>query len=193
MKKIVLATANQHKVNEINQILDGKIEFIGLDELGFDGEIPEDQLTIEGNAHQKADFIFQKYGLATIAEDTGLFVNALGGEPGVYSARYALKQHSNLSNIDLLLKKLTPFEDRSAYFKTVFCLVTNNGIQYFEGICKGRIINNPSGVGGFGYDPIFTPDGYEITFAEMDALTKNKISHRGIALENFIKSFNLSD
>ena len=193
MKKIVLATANQHKVKEINQILKGKIEFIGLDELGFDGEIPEDQLTIEGNAHQKADFIFQKYGLATIAEDTGLFVNALGGEPGVYSARYALKQHSNLSNIDLLLKKLSSFEDRSAYFKTVFCLVTNNGIQYFYGICKGRIINNPSGVGGFGYDPIFIPDGYEITFAEMDSLTKNKISHRGIALENFIKSFNLSD
>ena len=193
MKKIVLATANQHKVKEINQILDGKIEFIGLDELGFDGEIPEDQITIEGNAHQKADFIFQKYGLATIAEDTGLFVNALGGEPGVYSARYALKQHSNLSNIDLLLKKLSSFEDRSAYFKTVFCLVTNNGIQYFYGICKGRIINNPSGVGGFGYDPIFTPDGYEITFAAMDSLTKNKISHRGIALENFIKSFNLSD
>lgn len=187
MNNIVLATSNKNKVIEINQIINGKIEFIGLDFLGYKGEIPEDQSTLEGNAFQKSNYIFQIFGIPTLAEDTGLFVKSLDGDPGVYTARYASKNHSELSNIDFLLKNMNDIIDRSAFFKTVFCLITKNKTLYFEGKCNGTISIEPKGTAGFGYDPVFIPNGYTESFAELNYKIKNKIGHRGLALEKLIE------
>jgi len=186
MNKIVLATSNKNKVIEINQIVKGKIEFISLDSLGFEGEIPEDQDTIEGNAFQKSNYIFQLYGIQTLSEDTGLFVNSLNGEPGVYTARYAKRSQSELSNTDFLLNRMKGIKDRSAYFETVFCLISIKETLYFESKCYGEISLNPKGSEGFGYDPIFIPNGYVQTFAELDYKIKNKIGHRGLALKQLM-------
>lgn len=181
--KIIVATNNEHKLREIEAIIGSNFELVKLADVGFFGEIPEDQSTLEGNAQQKAALIYNRYQLPTIADDTGLFVPALGGAPGVFSARYAKMNHSDLTNVDFLLTSMTGVEVRSAYFRTIFAMVDSTGTQYFEGVCHGHILDTIRGVGGFGYDPVFVPQGYNMTFAEMDAEVKNMISHRAKALE----------
>ncbi len=191
MKEIIFATANPHKIKEIKAILDGHFTIQGLDSIGCTEDIPETQPTIEGNAIQKAQYVVDHYGVNCFAEDTGLEIDALNGEPGVYSARYAGPQRDAQNNMNLVLKRLEGAEDRSARFKTVIALIIDGQIHTFEGIVNGRIIEEKKGDGGFGYDPIFMPDGYDQTFAELDAAVKNKISHRARAVEK-LRTFLLS-
>ncbi len=169
-------------MQEIADIIGDSLVLMDLSQVGYFGDIPEDQDTLEGNALQKAKFIYDRYHLDTIADDTGLFVPTLGGEPGVFSARYARNNNSILSNVDFLLSTLQGIENRAAYFRTIFALITTAGVKYFEGICEGRIIEQAKGSGGFGYDAVFVPNGFEETFAEMDAKIKNSVSHRFKAL-----------
>ncbi len=182
MKDLIFATANLNKIKEIRAILDGQFNILGLDSIGCTEDIPETQPTIEGNALQKAQYVVDHYGVDCFAEDTGLEIDALDGEPGVYSARYAGPERSSEANIRLALKKLADKENRGAQFKTVIALIQEGQTLTFEGIVRGRIISEKRGTGGFGYDPVFVPDGYQQTFAEMDADTKNKISHRARAV-----------
>lgn len=191
MESIVFATANPHKIKEVNELLSSTFTIIGLKDIGCEEDIPETQATIEGNALQKAQYVLDHYQQDCFAEDTGLEVEALDGEPGVYSARYAGPQRSSEDNIELLLKKLDGMENRRARFKTVVALVRHGQVHTFEGIVNGRIGFTKQGDGGFGYDPIFFPEDQDITFAEMDAAAKNAISHRGRAirkLANFLKN-----
>lgn len=187
MKEIIIATNNQHKVEEIQREVRNKIKIISLKELGFHQEIPETGDTLKENARQKARFIFEKYGKDCFADDTGLEVEALDGRPGVYSARYAGEKCSFDDNIDLLLKEMEGKTNRKACFKTVICLIENGEEKYFEGICKGNITTERYGNKGFGYDPVFIPEGYGESFAEMSGEKKNKISHRGKAIRELIK------
>ncbi len=184
---IVLATSNQHKIQEINQIVDGKIQFLSLKDIDCFDELPETSDTIEGNALQKAQFVFQKYNIDVVAEDTGLEVYSLDNQPGVKTARYAGEPPSNERNIDLLLQNLTHSQDRKARFKTVFALIKNGKPFLFEGICEGEIATQKSGTNGFGYDPIFIPDGYAETMAELGTDIKNQISHRAKGLQKLIQ------
>lgn len=188
MKNLIFATANPNKIKEIKAILDGQFNILGLDSIGCTEDIPETQPTIEGNALQKAEYVVEHYGVDCFAEDTGLEIDALNGEPGVYSARYAGPQRDSEANIRLALSKLKGKENRGAQFKTVIALIQNGQTTTFEGIVRGKIIEEKRGSGGFGYDPVFVPEGYELTFAEMDTETKNKISHRAIAVEK-LKEF----
>ena len=193
MMKIVFATNNQHKLEEIRQILGEKFEVLSLNDIGCHDDIPEDHDTLQENALQKAQFIAEKYGYDCFADDTGLEVDALGGEPGVHSARYAAidgdgsESHDSEANMRKLLRKLGNNNNRKARFRTVIALLETDGngnraVKHFEGIVEGHIAHEKSGKEGFGYDPIFVPDGYEQSFAELGADIKNTISHRARAV-----------
>lgn len=190
MRSIVFATQNHNKVREVNQLLDeDSFKVIGLEEIGCKEEIPETSPTIRGNALQKARYVFENYKKDCFAEDTGLEVDILGGEPGVYSARYAGPARDAESNMKLLLANLKGETDRQARFVTCIALILDGEEHLFEGVVEGQIIHQKKGSQGFGYDPIFQPKGYNLTFAQMSAEEKNKISHRGKAvkkLKNFL-------
>lgn len=185
---IVFATSNVNKVREVSALLDGNIELVSLEDIGCTEEIPETQPTIEGNALQKARYVRDNYKIDCFAEDTGLEITALNGEPGVYSARYAGEDKDSEANMAKVLTKLEGKSDRAAQFKTVVALTLNEKEYTFEGICKGHIATAKSGSKGFGYDPIFIPEGYDVSFAEMSAEEKNRISHRGKAIDK-LKDF----
>ena len=182
MKKIVFATNNNHKLSELRQLTDGKFQILSLADIGCNEDIVENADSLEGNALIKARWIKQHYGYDCFADDTGLEVDSLDGAPGVYSARYAGDGHDSVANMRLLLKNLEGKQNRSARFRTVIALIQGEKETLFEGIVKGQITETPSGNNGFGYDPVFCPDGYEMTFAQMQAEEKNKISHRGRAV-----------
>lgn len=183
-EKLVFASHNPHKAEEYRQILGERYEIVSLDELGIDEDIPETGDTLEENALLKARWVRDRLGVSCFADDTGLEVSALGGAPGVYSARFAGEGCTPQDNVRLLLEKLSGCTDRSACFRTVIALITPEGEKLFEGRVDGRIAGEPSGEGGFGYDPVFVPDGWTQTFAEAPAEEKNAISHRGRAMRN---------
>ncbi|AVM54030.1 MULTISPECIES: non-canonical purine NTP diphosphatase [Bacteroides] len=182
-KKFVFATNNTHKLEEVSAILGKKIELLSMKDIDCNVDIPETADTLEGNALIKARYIFENYHLDCFADDTGLEVEALNGAPGVYSARYAGDAHDSEANMKKLLKEMENVENRRARFRTVFALIINGKEHLFEGIVKGEIIKNRKGTSGFGYDPVFVPEGYSQTFAEMGNELKNKISHRAMATQ----------
>lgn len=221
--KIVFATNNKHKLDEVRKILGEGFEVVSLAEIGCTEDIPETGCTLKENALQKAEYIYKKYGIPCFADDTGLEVEALGGEPGIYSARYAAinnagEGHDSEANMTVLLQKLNGKQNRNAHFKTVICLISgetgiseasgnsgtsgtlgtispltgeSEGALFFEGIVEGKITTTRSGAEGFGYDPIFQPEGYDKTFAELGNDVKNGISHRARAvakLAEFVRS-----
>ena len=186
-KKLVVATNNAHKLEEIAAILGDKIELLSLKDINCHAEIPETADTLEGNARQKAMYIYENYGMDCFADDTGLEVDALNGAPGVFSARYAGDGHDSEANMQKLLKELKGNENRKAQFRTAICLIMEGKEYLFEGIVKGAIIEEKRGGAGFGYDPIFVPEGYEQTFAELGNDIKNTISHRARAVEKLCK------
>jgi non-canonical purine NTP pyrophosphatase, rdgB/HAM1 family len=175
-------------LQEISEILGDKIEVLSLKDIDCHDEIPETADTLLGNAVMKAEYIYNKYNIDCFADDTGLEVDSLNGEPGVYSARYANPNgHDSMANMQKLLHKLYGMENRKAHFKTVICLILNGKQHIFEGIIQGRIGKEMKGNNGFGYDPIFIPEGYDKCFAELPSNIKNKISHRAKAIEKLIK------
>ena len=190
MRKLIFATNNAHKLGEVQDLLGDAFTLVTLRECGITEDIPETADTLEGNALQKARYVYEKTGLDCFADDTGLEVDALGGAPGVHSARYATDGHDFAANNRLLLKNLEGVPDRTARFRTVIALILD-GVEYtFEGRVEGTIATAESGSEGFGYDPLFVPSGEIITFAQMSAEAKNAISHRGRAvakLVNFLK------
>ena len=189
MDTIVLASRNRHKIEELKETLRPLgIELKSALEFEDLKEVEEDKLTLEGNAIKKARYVYEETGLSALADDTGLEVDALDGRPGVFSARYAGEEASYEDNVHKLLEELAgvDLKDRKAQFRTVAALVSQDGTHTFEGICRGVILTERRGEKGFGYDPVFQPDGYEETFAEMDSETKNKISHRGKAIEKLL-------
>lgn len=186
MKELIFATNNKHKLSEVRPMLEGKVLIHSLSEIGLDGDIPETADTLEGNALQKAQWVYERTGRDCFADDTGLEVDALGGAPGVYSARYAGEGCSFDDNMDKLLAALDGVENRRARFRTVICLLENGQPHYFEGRVEGRILTEKHGTEGFGYDPIFQPDDSGVPFAEMDMESKNRISHRGRAMVKLI-------
>tara|TARA_R110000744_G_scaffold115350_5_gene215866 strand:+ start:402 stop:995 length:594 start_codon:yes stop_codon:yes gene_type:complete len=188
--KLVFATHNPNKLKEVQQLVPNQIELINLETIGCTTDIPETAGTIEGNAKLKADFITNNYQLSCFADDTGLLVNSLKGEPGVYSARYAGTQADSNANMDKLLTNLNSKKDRSAYFQTVIALNLNGKTYIFEGKIEGVITASKRGENGFGYDPIFQPNGYKETFAELPLTIKNKISHRALAFKKLITYLN---
>ena len=173
-------------MNEVQSLLPETIELLSLADIGCTEDIPETQDTIEGNAIQKAEYVKTKYGYNCFADDTGLEVFSLNGDPGVYSARYAGSQRNPEDNMNKLLEKLKNHDNRAAQFKTVIALHLNNKLEIFEGICKGEIIQTKRGEKGFGYDPLFKPYGYDKTFAELSLEEKNGISHRGKAVQRLV-------
>lgn len=185
--RIVFATNNTHKLEEIRQILGERFEILSLSDIGCTADIPETSETLEGNALQKAQYVSKRYGLTVFADDTGLEVDALGGEPGVHSARYADgTDHDSEANMRKLLDRLDGQTDRRARFRTVIALIRNHPddiVTFFEGKVEGCITTEKHGTEGFGYDPIFQPEGYDKTFAELGADIKNTISHRARAVE----------
>lgn len=187
MKKIVFATNNQHKLEEVRHYLKDIYEVISLKEIGFHEDIPEPYHTLEENALTKSKTIFEKFGLDCFADDTGLEVDALNGAPGVFSARYAGPNCSFEDNVKKLLSELDGQENRNAQFRTVISLILHGKEYYFNGEVKGEISLNRSGEKGFGYDPIFVPEGLSTSFAEMSLDDKNKISHRGRAVAKLIE------
>ncbi|MGE0770966.1 MAG: RdgB/HAM1 family non-canonical purine NTP pyrophosphatase [Cyclobacteriaceae bacterium] len=184
--KLCCATNNANKLQEITALIGDMYEIVNLKEIGCAEDIPEDFETIEENSAQKAWYVFDNYQIDCFADDSGLEVDALNGAPGVHSAFYAGLQKSYADNVQKLLKELDKVDNRAAQFKTVITLVQGGEQMQFEGIVRGEIIETPRGAGGFGYDPVFIPDGANQTFAEMDANTKNHISHRGIAIRKLI-------
>lgn len=187
---IVFATNNKNKLKEINNILQSDIQLISLNELGCTDEIPEEQDALDGNARQKAWYIYDKFGKNCFADDTGLEIESLNMEPGVYSARYAGEQRSSEDNMDKVLSKLKGIKNRKAQFRTSICLIIDGKEFLFEGSVQGDILETRQGDEGFGYDPIFKPEGYDISFAEMDLKEKNKISHRGRATAKLVEYLN---
>ena len=191
MDRFCVATNNRHKLEEIQDVIGADVDLVSLSDIGCFEELPETQPTLEGNSLQKAEHVFQNYKVPCFADDTGLEVEALNGEPGVYSARYAGEHKNSDDNIDLLLKKLENISNRKARFRTVITLVGfHEQPVTFEGIVDGAIINERRGSSGFGYDPVFIPEGYTKTFAEMTLQEKSMLSHRAIALrklETFLK------
>lgn len=185
--KLVFATNNQHKLQEIKQLLNGSFELLSLNDIGCEEEIPENQETLEGNAAEKSFYIFNKYGLNCFADDTGLEIEALNGEPGVYSARYAGEERNADRNMNRVLAKLDKIKNRKARFRTVISLVIGGRETQFEGIVNGSILEEKRGKSGFGYDPIFLPDESKLCFAEMPLDEKNKISHRGRAVQKLVE------
>ena len=188
--KLVFASNNKNKIKEIQSILNGSIQILGLEEIGCYEEIPETADTIEGNAVLKANYVTEKYGYDCFADDTGLEVMALNGEPGVYSARYAGEHKDSDDNMNKLLEALKDESDRSAQFKTVIALNLNGSQHLFTGIAKGNITLEKTGNHGFGYDPVFQPENYAETFAELASEIKNKISHRAKATQQLIDFLN---
>ena len=187
MRKLIFATNNAHKLGEVQALLGDDFELVTLRECGITEDIPETAETLEGNALQKARYVYSKTGLDCFADDTGLEVDALGGAPGVHSARYATDGHDFAANNRLLLKNLEGIQERTARFRTVIALILD-GVEYtFEGRVEGVIATEESGSEGFGYDPLFVPSGEIITFAQMSAEAKNAISHRGRAVAELVK------
>lgn len=184
MRKLVFATNNAHKLEEIRTILGDKVEVLSLKDIQCDVDIPETADTLEGNAVLKAEYIYRHYGLDCFADDTGLEVEALNGAPGVYSARYAGGEgHDSEANMRKLLAEMEGKTNRKAQFRTAICLIEGGAEHLFEGVVKGEIIEEKRGASGFGYDPVFMPEGYTETFAEMGSEEKNRISHRARAVQ----------
>lgn len=185
--QLVFATHNFNKIKEVQTLIPAHIQLLSLKDIGCFEDLPETQNTIEANAIQKAEYIQHHYGVNCFADDTGLEVDALNGQPGVYSARYAGPQRNADDNMIKLLSELADKTNRSAQFKTVIALYINNEIHRFTGICKGEITTAKQGNQGFGYDPIFKADGYDQTFAEISVEEKNRIGHRGKAVQELIE------
>ena len=180
---LIFASHNANKVREIQSVLGEEFKLLSLEELSFHGDIPETAETLEGNSMIKANAVYNQFKMPCFADDTGLEVDALGGEPGVYSARYGGEDKNADKNMDLLLKKLHGISSRKARFRTVITYRTQNQTHQFEGVVEGNIINEKKGVHGFGYDPIFIPIGSQKTFAQMSTKEKNQFSHRSRAFE----------
>lgn len=187
MPDLLFATNNLHKLREIREIMGQDFRILSLNDAGLDIDIPETRDTLEGNAAQKAQFIYENTGMNCFADDTGLEIDALDGRPGVYSARYAGEGCSFDDNIDKILLELSGIENRKACFRCVVCLITEGNQHLFEGRIEGVITLGRRGTDGFGYDPVFLPDGHRQTFSQMPAYLKNGISHRGRAIEKMVK------
>ncbi len=185
MINIIFASHNQHKVTEVQAILGDSFSLLSLTEINYHDEIIEDAETLEGNARIKAQTIWKITGKTCFADDTGLEIEALNGQPGVFSARYAGVAHDDQANLQKILHELKGKTNRNARFRTVICLINEGKALFFEGIINGRISESPSGKKGFGYDPVFIPNGHDISFAEMKESEKNAISHRGQAVKKF--------
>jgi XTP/dITP diphosphohydrolase len=183
---LIFATSNQNKVLEIQKILPKKFNIKSLKDLNYFEDVPENETTIEGNAIFKAKYIYEKFNINVFADDTGLEVEALNGEPGVHSARYAGTTRNSEKNIKKLLKNLKNIKNRNARFKTVIALIIDNKLHIFSGIVEGYILDSPKGNNGFGYDPIFCPNGFDKSFAELTIKEKNLISHRSLAMKKLI-------
>lgn len=181
--KLVFATNNKHKLEEINRILGDWFEIVSLEEIGCHDEIPEDYDTLQANASEKARYVKEHYGYDCFADDTGLEIEALGNRPGVYSARYAGLSKDSQANMMKVLEEMKAETNRKARFRTVIALILEGKEYYFEGIVNGEILSCQQGQTGFGYDPIFRPEGYAVSFAEMSMDEKNTISHRGRAVQ----------
>lgn len=181
--KLVFATNNEHKLKEISQLLDGKHEIVSLSEIDCHDDIPEDHDTLEGNALQKARYIKEHFGYDCFADDTGLEIEALDNRPGVYSARYAGPAKDSRENMIKVLREMEGVTNRNACFRTVIALILDGQEHLFEGRVDGKILTEQHGEAGFGYDPIFQPEGFQVSFAEMPMDEKNKISHRGRATQ----------
>ena len=188
--KIVFATNNAHKLREVQQTVGDKFEIVSLRECGVVEDIPENEPTLEGNALAKARYIYSRTGLSCFADDTGLEVDALGGEPGVRSARYATDGHDDEANKRLLLERMEGKENRGAQFRTAMAVILDGEEYLFEGVVRGEILTQECGDGGFGYDPLFAPEGRSESFAEMSAEEKNAISHRGRAVRKLAEFLN---
>ena len=187
-RKLIFVTNNPHKLEEIRKIVGDRIEIYSLKEINCLEEIPETADTIRDNAIMKAQYVAEKYGVDCFADDTGLEVSALGGAPGVHTARYASEEgHDTIGNMQLLLQNIEGETDRSAQFVTYIALIIKGEIRTFEGVCKGTILTQMQGNEGFGYDPIFQPEGFEETFAQMSSEQKNAVSHRGKATRKLIE------
>ena len=190
---LIFASNNKHKCEEIRAMLDEQYHLLSLEDIGCKEEIPETHPDLQGNALQKAEFIYQKYHKNCFADDTGLEIDCLDNRPGVYSARYAGEHCSFEDNMNKVLQEMGNSQHRKAQFRTVISLILNDKKYFFEGIVHGQILTEKQGNDGFGYDPIFLPDGYSQSFAEMDLTTKNAISHRGQAVKKliaFLKNYN---
>jgi len=189
MQKLLFATGNAHKLEEVSAILEGIIELKSFKDISFAEEVPEPGETLVDNAYYKTNYLYKRFGGWIVADDTGLEVEALHGAPGVYSARYAGIPSNSENNMQKLLKALEGVDNRKAQFRTVLVLIKNDKLYSFDGIVKGQILTEKRGTGGFGYDPLFLPDGYDKTFGELPAETKNKISHRARAFELMARHF----
>ena len=191
IRSLVFATGNQHKLEEVQGLLGKDFALSCLKDVGITEDIPETAMTLHENALQKARYVYDKCGCACFADDTGLEVEALKGEPGVFSARYAGPQKDSSANMQLVLQKMKGESKRQACFRTVIAYIDSTGKEWlFEGMVDGTIIEHPTGSKGFGYDPIFTPNGYEQTFAELPLSIKNAIGHRGKAMQKFLDFLN---
>ena len=190
--ELIFATQNENKVAEVQSVVPPHVKVVSLKSLGFENELEEDHDTLEENAKQKAQFVFDKFGKPCFSEDAGLEVDLLGGEPGVRSARYAGPGKSAKDNVEKLLEKLNGLNNRSARFRAVIAFHDGMQIHTFEGRCSGKIALEARGSNGFGYDPVFIPDGYDTTFAEMEPAEKHRISHRTAATKAFISHLNAS-
>ncbi len=188
--EIIFATNNRHKLEEAQAILGEEFKLVSPKDLNLFEDIPETADTLDGNAHIKAAYLWEKFHRPCFADDTGLEVDALDGAPGVYSARYAGEEHNPINNTQKLLKELDGIKQRGARFRTVVALIIDDNVYYFEGILRGKITLTPSGNGGFGYDPVFIPEGYSKTLAELTSMEKNLISHRGLAMRELSKFLN---
>ena len=193
MEQLLFVTHNAHKSEEVKAIVGNNFEVVNLSEINFHEEIPETGNTFKANALQKAKYLHDRVGCNCFADDTGLEVEALNGEPGVYSARYAGEPSNSQRNIEKLLENLKGVENRKAQFTTVIAVILNDKTYFFEGAVHGKIIDNQRGEGGFGYDSVFVPDGYDKTFAELPAEVKNSISHRAVAMQRFKEFINNMD
>ena len=187
MQQLVFATNNAHKLEEVAHKVAGKVKLLSLNDIGCHDEIAETGTTLQANASLKSYYIYQKYNLNCFGDDSGVEIDALNGEPGVYSARYAGEHGNHQANMDKVLENMKDKTDRSARFRTVISLIWEDKEYFFEGTVNGTIRHERSGSAGFGYDPIFQPDGYDITFAEMSMAEKNSISHRAIAVGKLIE------
>jgi XTP/dITP diphosphohydrolase len=185
MRELVIASNNKGKIREITQMIDN-ISLLSLNDIGFTDEIPEPYHTFEENALAKANTVYTFCGKNTFADDSGICANALNGAPGVFSARYSGDDATDESNLQKLADALKNHTDKSGYYKAVICLIWNGEPYFFEGICEGELLSEPRGDGGFGYDPIFIPSGYDKTFAELPADIKHAISHRGKAIRKMV-------
>ena len=186
MKDLVFATNNQYKADEVSKLLDGQYKILTLKDIGCDFDIPETGSTFAENAALKSSYIFENYNLDCFGDDSGLQIDALNDEPGIFSARYS-GVRDDQKNLELVLEKMSEVLDRKARFTTVISLAQAGQNHFFEGIIEGVIVDKPTGDKGFGYDPIFQPNGYDLTFAEMTTAQKNEISHRAIAMKKLIE------